>query len=244
MISITSPRGVTVAILAEDLNYEKPCMVATEVQLLYDGTLAVGVDLYLHQDVTEVRLADEKEGLRLFKAMKGAGVKKVEEKKTVLFVVENGAIGEDSNGFVCIFNGRKTINFDSFHAYIDNNGFVELKVTTGISGYKFKHVTASGMDRLITALDKNGLMWNPTLKRIEAKLWRAEKGGAYWYSSCAPETGNGSFFPEMEHDTYSKFDDAQYLCGDYSKTPEECQAVCNELNAVLTKVKESKLAIK
>jgi len=221
-------------------------MVAVSVALMSEQHLSTNFNLYIHQDVTEVRLANENEGMKLFSAIKAIGAEygTIKEKVEEKFIPINGAIGEDESGYVCIFNGKRTINFDSFHAYIDNNEAVEMVVTSGVSGYKFKPVTPEGLVRLTEALSKKGLIWNPSLKRIENKLWRAEKGGAYWYSSCAPETGKGDFFPEMEHDTYTKFDDAQYLCGDYSKTPEECQAVCDSLNAVLSDNLEKRKLVK
>jgi len=247
MISIASPRGVTVAILAEDFNYEKPCMTPVEVILLHDGTLAVGVDLYIHQDVTNVRLADEKEGTRLFRAMKVAGVLRVEEKKEkneAPPVPKDGEIRENERGYICIFDGKKTAYFDSFHAWMDDNNTLNFTVTSGIRGSEFHDVSLGGMKRLIEALAKKNLAWNPTLKRIENKMWRAKEGEYYWCSICDNNDGDVEYKPYRSEELGDLFCDSVYAQGDYHRTEQECQAVCNELNAVLAKVKESKIAIK
>jgi len=252
MLAITFPRGLTIVILAEDLDYAKPCMVAVSVALMSEQHLSTNFNLYIHQDVTEVRLANENEGMKLFSLMRKIGItvprKEVKEEKT--WAPKDGDfcyITDADTIFISNGNIHSETEWALFHVFISRARKLQLANPindVGLGFAKHRIATESEKQRLMDAISKKGLVWNPTLKRIENKLWRAEKGGAYWYSSCAPETGKGTFFPEMEHDTYTKFDDAQYLCGDYSKTPDECQLLCDSLNAVLSDNLEKRKLVK
>jgi hypothetical protein len=92
--------------------------------------------------------------------------------------------------------------------------------------------TESEKQQLLDALAKEGFTWNAEKKVVEKKRWKAKEGDAYWY--CEFSYKSAELEPQRQLCGLEKdFDDANFRMGDFFRTKEDCQKLCDILNKTI-----------
>lgn len=246
MISVTTPRGTTVAILAEDFTYEKPQMVAVKTMLTYDGILTISDEvgqgqLYIHQDCLGVLLANEQEGLRLFSAIRASGVEypSVKEKAPVFkdgdFLYASTHLGR----WIVIFEEMRNCTLGRMRYHVMLDACDRLQINHECNHEGFRLATPSERQLLLDALAADGKTWNATEKMVEKVLWRAKNGERYYETSYS----NGVLIPSATKELGGEYDNTQHSLGDYFQHESDCQLLCDQLNAVIKTNKEERIKL-
>jgi|GEM_PF-3427476 len=192
--------------------------------LLYGGRFFTGTCIFTGFDY---RLATREERCLFFEKMVEAGYK-WNAKKKVLTKVEkwepkDGDIITQNNGWITIFKKEQagrvfpyaTISEDG-NLYTDEDCIITCGEFSGIRGL----ATSPERQRLISALDKDGKIWNAEKKQVETKRWRADKGESYYYIDS-----DGLQRPRKDY--RDRLDGYHYELGNYFRTESEATEFFN-----------------
>lgn len=239
ILTVESPRGKSTFIFAGGEVKKVPTTVETIFCVDQAGKSGSGA-IYLHQDCSDLRLADMYEGKYLFECMANGGLKYDSDKREMDGVKEEKKF--EPQGGDSIISGRGSVaiigDIDANFEYpvsfqLNNVGDVDYDCGVFTRGYIKCEASSEEAGRAISALSKDGKTWNAEKKRVEKVLWRAEKNSKYWHCDT-------SITPSEWTDVLDSMDDECYYYGNYFQTESECQEYCDKIKEVLDVRKQVK----
>jgi len=228
IITAESPRGKSIYILGEDGEVTPPARMKIIIGKSHIDGMVFGERLYVHQDVS-VRLATPEEGRELFKFIEENGWKY--DSKTMMaygkseeFVANDGDFCLSEGGCPMILKYTSSRDFISSYAGVDISGDVVInskRFTTSITRLLTPSEKSDFLSKLLTV----GYEWNATEKRVEKKLWRAEKDEDYFTVTSIEDVTD--FIEDND-----SLDDRLYSSGNYFQTESEAKEYLEKVKNV------------